>query len=94
MQNPKFTDHLERMAAVHDAKSDDYATTADPLSNFKFAATVAGTDTDTVFRVLLGVKLARLNELLGKGKTPKHESIDDSLLDLSVYAALWASSRR
>lgn len=93
MQNPKFTAHLERMAAVHDAKSDDYATTADPLSNFKLAAATAGTDTDTVFRVLIGVKLARLNELL-KGKTPKHESIDDSLLDLSVYAALWASSRR
>lgn len=93
MQNPKFTDHLERMAAVHDAKNHDYAEAGDPLSNFKFAATVAGTDTDTVFRVLLGVKLARLNELL-KGKTPKHESIDDSLLDLSVYAALWASSRR
>lgn len=69
MQNPKFTEHLERMAAVHDAKSDDYATTADPLSNFKFAATAAGTDTDTVFRVLIGVKLARLNELL-KGKRP------------------------
>lgn len=80
------------MRAVHDAKNHDYARDDDPLSNFRFAATVAGVPMDTVFRVLLGVKLARLDELL-KGKTPKHESIDDSLLDLSVYAALWASSR-
>lgn len=93
MQNPAFTAHLARMAEVHDAKNHDYAQDGDPLSNFRFAAETAGADMDTVFRVLIGVKLARLNELL-KGKTPKHESIDDSLLDLSVYAALWASSRR
>lgn len=93
MNNPKFTDHLARMAEVHDRKNHDYAQDGDPLSNFRFSAAVAGTDMDTVFRVLIGVKIARLNELL-KGKTPHHESIDDSLLDLSVYAALWASSRR
>ena len=52
-------------------------------------------DTDIVAGLEAGletilVKLARLDELL-KGKTPKHESIEDSLLDLSVYSALWAS---
>jgi hypothetical protein len=45
-----------------------------------------------VFRVLIGVKMARLDELL-KGKAPNHESADDSVLDLSVYSALWASYR-
>ena len=92
MKNPKFDAHLARMAATHDAKNHDYASDTDPLSNFRFAALAAGTTMDTVFRVLIGVKLARLDELL-KGKDPKHESLDDSLLDLSVYAALWASSR-
>ena len=91
--NPRFTDHLDRMRAIHDAKSHDYATVDDPFSNFKLAADVAGVSTDTVFATLIGVKLARLRELLA-GKEPKHESIDDSLLDLSVYAALWAASRR
>lgn len=93
MRNPKFDAHLETMRAVHDAKNADYATAGNPYSNFELAATVGGCSVDTVFRVLLGVKLARLDELL-KGKTPKHESIDDSVLDLSVYAALWASYRR
>lgn len=92
VRNPVFLAHLDKMRAIHEAKNHDYASDADPLSNFRFAATVAGCSVDTVFRVLLGVKLARLDELL-KGKTPKHESIDDSLLDLSVYAALWASYR-
>lgn len=93
MRNPAFEAHLERMRQIHEAKNHDYAADGDPLSNFKLAASVAGCPVDTVFRVLIGVKLARLDELL-KGKEPKHESIDDSVLDLSVYAALWASSRR
>jgi hypothetical protein len=92
MRNPTFDAHLEKMRAVHNAKNHDYSADGDPLSNFKFAATVAGCSVDTVFRVLLGVKLARLDELL-KGKTPNHESLDDSILDLSIYAALWASYR-
>lgn len=93
MRNPAFDAHLEQMRSTHDSKNADYANDGDPLSNFTLAAAVAGCSRDTVFRVLIGVKLARLDELL-KGKTPKHESIDDSLLDLSVYAALWASSRK
>ena len=93
MRNPKFAGHLETMAAVHDAKNADYAQDGNPYSNFEMAASVAGCSVDTVFRVLIGVKLARLDELL-KGKTPKHESIDDSVLDLSVYTALWASYRK
>lgn len=92
MRNPKFNAHLERMASVHDAKNSDYAEDGNPYSNFEFTAKVAGVSVDTVFRVLIGVKMARLDELL-KGKTPKHESVDDSVLDLSVYTALWASYR-
>lgn len=91
-RNPKFDAHLLRMARVHDAKNTDYAADGNPYSNFELAATMAGCSTDTVFRVLIGVKMARLDELL-KGKIPKHESVEDSLLDLSVYAALWASYR-
>jgi hypothetical protein len=93
MRNPKFDAHLEVMRAIHDAKNADYAQDGNPYSNFELAASVAGCPVDTVFRVLIGVKLARLTELLG-GKEPKHESIDDSILDLSVYSALWASYRR
>jgi hypothetical protein len=92
-QNPKFDAQLDAMRAIHDAKNHDYAKESNPYSNFEMAARVAGCSVDTVFRVLIGVKLARLDELL-KGKEPKHENIDDSLLDLSTYTALWASYRR
>lgn len=88
--NPKFDALLRTMQATHDRKNADYAQDGNPYSNFEYAAEVAGTTVDTVFRVLLGVKLARLDELL-KGKTPRNESVEDSKLDLAVYAALWAS---
>lgn len=91
--NPAFDAHLLLMQRTHDRKNHDYASDDNPYSNFEFAAKVGGCAVDTVFRVLVGVKLARLDELL-KGKTPQHESIDDSLLDLSVYTALWASYRK
>ncbi len=90
MRNPQFDAHLETMRAIHDAKNADYSADENPYSNFELAANVAGCSVDTVFAVLIGVKLARLREL-AKGKTPKHESVADSKLDLSVYAALWAS---
>lgn len=92
MRDARFTQHLERMRAIHATKNQDYATAEDPYSNFKAAAATAGVSVDQVFATLIGVKLARLRELMD-GRSPNHESVDDSLLDLSVYAALWASFR-
>lgn len=89
--NPKFHALLKKMADMHDKKSADYATSDNYYSNFETAATVAGTTVDVVFRVLIGVKLARLIELQGKGKVPKNEAVEDSLLDLAVYSTLYAS---
>lgn len=93
MRNPAFTGLLERMAELHDRKNHDYASDADPLSNFKEAAEVARgfTGVDAVFASLIGVKLARLRELTATAKTPNHESIADTRTDLAMYAALWAS---
>lgn len=95
-RNPRFKRALQRMEATHDAKSHDYATDDNPYSNFDFAATVAerfGEPHDHVFATMVGIKLARLGELLGRGKTPKHESIDDTFLDLANYVVLWWTSR-
>jgi hypothetical protein len=92
--NPKFDAILQRMADIHDKKSEDYASAANRYSNFEFAASCAAQFSDPldqVFATLIGVKLARLGELCGKGKTPNHESIQDTRIDLSNYAALWAS---
>ena len=93
MRNPAFSALLERMASLHDSKNADYAADGDPLSNFRQAGAVAEgfTGADAVFASLIGVKLARLRELTANKKTPNHESIADTRIDLAMYAALWAS---
>ena len=93
-KNPKFHNLLTSMAAMHDRKNEDYATAGNPYSNFEISGSIAAMfkePADISFATLIGVKLARLGELLGKGKAPKNESVQDTLLDMAVYAALWAS---
>lgn len=91
MRNPAFHALLDEMKAVHDQKNADYAEAANPYSNFEFAAQTAGVTVEQVFRVLIGVKLARLQVLRASGKAPNHESLADTEKDLAVYAALLAS---
>jgi hypothetical protein len=93
MKNARFAMLLGEMDALHDKKNADYAEDGNPYSNFEFAAEVAKgfTGTDAVFATMIGIKLARLKELRGKGKTPMNESAADSLRDLAMYAALWTS---
>lgn len=96
-KNPRFARALARMQETHDAKSHDYATTANPYANFDFAQTLVerfGEPQDQVFATMVAIKLARLGELLGRGKTPKHESIEDTFLDLANYVVLWWTSRQ
>jgi hypothetical protein len=93
--NPRFSAALHRMEEVHNAKSHDYATDDNRYANFEFAEALVerfGDPHDQVFATMVGIKIARLGELLGRGKTPKHESIDDSFLDLANYAVLWWTS--
>lgn len=89
--NPKFNTVITQMVATHNRKSSDYAKSTNPYSNFEETAATAGCSVDTVFLVMIGVKLARLRELLSSGKTAQNESVQDSRLDLAVYTALWAS---
>jgi len=97
MVNQPFIDLLQQMADIHDRKSNDYARDDNPYSNFEFAAAVADQFThpvDRVFATLIGVKLARLGQLLGAGKDPSNESVDDTMVDLNVYSGLWTTWRR
>lgn len=92
--NPKYHAVLERIAALHDRKSHDYAQATNPYSNFEYAAVVSErfTDpTDRVFATMLAIKLARIAELRAAGKSPQNESLRDSFDDLANYAAIWAS---
>ena len=89
MKSPKFEQLLQTMLAIHDSKNADYATDGNPYSNFEEAAAAAGVSVDQVFAVLMGIKQARLKALTGR--PPQNEPVQDSLLDLAVYAALRAS---
>lgn len=87
-----FTEATQQMARVHAAKSHDYAADTNPYSNFEFSAAIADqfpAGPDRVFATMMAIKLARLAELLSQHKTPKHESIEDTFLDLCNYGVLW-----
>lgn len=93
MASRHFQELLKKMDAVHIAKNHDYTMDGDPFSNFRRAAELVSwfkNDQDKVFACMVGIKLARLAELLG-GKEPKNESLDDSFLDGTNYMGLWAA---
>lgn len=93
MRNEAFHTLLAEIGRLHDSKNHDYATDADPYSNFTEAAqTAAGfTGIDAVYATMIGIKLARLRQLTSSGKTPNHESLSDTRRDLATYALLWAA---
>lgn len=93
MRNPTFSAILDEMERTHDRKNEDYAEDGNPYSNFEGAAAIAGVDPNTVFHALIGIKSERLRQLM-TGKTPNNESLEDSILDLAVYATLWLAWRR
>jgi len=73
--------------SVLEAKANDYANT-NIFSNFEQTAIMCQLPVDKVFQVMCGIKFCRIVELTS-GKTPKFESIDDTLLDFSNYIKLY-----
>jgi hypothetical protein len=71
-------------------KAHDYASDKDCFSNFKSISAVCKIPIEKVFLVFMSVKIARLIELIDSNKITMHESIEDSLRDLSNYACLMA----
>lgn len=85
---------LKKAAAISDKKRQDYAGT-DPDENFIRAAEIAAnickgladTDPRRATAILIGVKLARLQNL-GLNGAANHESVDDTLDDTINYVAI------
>lgn len=74
---------------LHRGKSHDYASDDNPFSNFEFAARLADVTVDEVFMVMIGIKIARIKELMKKA--PNFESRMDSHKDLITYSGIWAA---
>lgn len=91
---------LEEIAAIHRKKNNDYSGGGEQHENFMRAAILAewfNDPMDKVFAVLFGIKLARLANLYGDGKTRpvvNNESVSDSHLDFDTYAVIWHVMRQ
>jgi len=86
VRNPAFHKLIEEIVELHNGKNHDYAQDADPLSNLR-RAQAFGVDPVKGVLVRLSDKWSRI-EQLSSGKTPKHESLRDSLIDNAVYSLL------
>ena len=85
-RNPKFDALIKEIQALHESKNHDYAEDEDPLSNLREASKV-GCEPWRGVLVRLTDKWSRIRQL-SRGKTPKHESLRDSLIDNAVYSLL------
>lgn len=92
--NTEYDQVLQEMAELHRSKNHDYANEDEPLANFILQAEITGLSVDMVFFNAISIKAARLKELVGKGKEPKNEAVEDTIMDMAVYSALWASWRK
>lgn len=69
-------------------KAHDYADAQDPFVNFKTAAKAASITPPQAILTLIGMKVARLTQLIATEKRPLNESVEDSLVDLINYTLL------
>lgn len=89
-QKEFFDKFVKEMSDIMFAKGDDYATDEDRLSNFKIAAKQAKLSPEVHCLTNITTKATRLGNLINGSKTPKNESVADTLLDLANYCILEA----
>jgi len=82
---------LDKIKEIHKSKNDDYATEGNPFFNFDIQEdfiNMVKSDRDKVFFGMLGLKVARIANLLNKVSLPNNESLEDSFIDLATYVLL------
>lgn len=77
---------LDRMKTTHDRKQADYGTSAEPFANV-LASRELGVDPIVAVLVRMNDKVTRIRSFLAKGQL-ENESVEDSLLDIAVYAMI------
>lgn len=96
MRNKVFNKLMDEIKELHDKKNQDYAEDDNPYSNFEYAAHLTkqfSDSVDQVFASIIGIKIARLGQLLGRNKNPKNESVRDTMRDLTTYCGIWCCWR-
>lgn len=87
-QTELFKEFTEVQSQVMFAKSSDYASESDVLSNFKKSGKVLDQTAAQNVLGLIQTKVTRLSELVAKGRNPMNESVADTIIDLSNYSFL------
>jgi len=79
---------LDEIKDLHARKSADYARESDKYRNFRMNTQIWGT-TDWQEPLKRGTeKMIRIAELTSNSKTPKNESIRDSIIDIAVLSII------
>lgn len=84
--DPRFHALLKEMGELHASKSADYAPGADPLANLRMSERF-GVPAWIGSMIRLNDKVGRLQEFAKRGDL-NHESAEDSMLDIAVYALI------
>ena len=82
----KFEQVLEELRAMHDKKQTDYGRTGDPFSNVR-ASEAFGIPGWVGAMTRANDKMRRLQKFAAEGNLA-NESVEDSLIDLAVYAII------
>jgi hypothetical protein len=94
---PDVIHSLDTIKKIHKDKNDDYALDSNPYFNFdvqQYVMELFNDPRDKVFASLIGLKLARIANLLNQSGQPKNESIDDSFIDFATYILLHKADRK
>ena len=76
---------LTRGLELMKSKAHDYTDNKDNFWNFKETAAISGVTPAQVALVQVGHKVSRLVQLVGNGKEPMNEKIEDTIVDLINY---------
>jgi hypothetical protein len=83
----RFLEAVEEVRAIHLSKSEDYGSMTDPLANIRNGARFVGIEPWRGCMVRLSDKVTRLETFNRTGKL-RHETVEDTLIDLAAYALL------
>jgi hypothetical protein len=83
----RFLEAVEEVRAIHLSKSEDYGSAVDPLANIRNGARFVGIEPWRGCMVRLSDKVTRLETFNRTGKL-RHETVEDTLIDLAAYALL------
>ena len=88
MANREFTDALDELKMLHDAKNHDYATAENPYKNLEAVSRI-GIEPWRVIIIRLMDKFERVEQYCSNGELAiKSEGMEDTFKDIAVYSTL------